>query len=224
MEHGTTLTEGSLASFVGAGAKAFATIASRLGPDRVNYWGRNRDEDLQRTILEAPRKTDALFQVLGTVTIPATTERFVARDKFILNYGKNAKPGVRISYLDDNFSAWFLDKVEEPATEITIRCARLTRSELDGPITAELGDHKETTLAQIYWLMERQPNGDKGRLLTNGWATVFYAPDVNGVLRAVVVGWRGLGWIMCATSVEYPSGWRDGAQVFSRNSLVAVAV
>ena len=63
--------------------------------------------------------------------------------------------------------------------------------------------------------MERQSNGD---LLTNGYANIFYVRDVNGELRAVFVGWGGVGWSVRAYSVGDPDAWRGGDRVFSRNS------
>ncbi|MBI3304741.1 hypothetical protein HYZ80_00210 [Candidatus Parcubacteria bacterium] len=231
--HGTALTEGQTAEFVGAGTKALILIANRLGPNLADKWAHN-GEAMQRAFLGAlmpPEEKPApaaiavlsLLEEIDTITIPATAERFVARDKFVLNYGDRAKPGVRISYLGENFNNWFLGKTEGPTAEATLRYARLTRPELAGPILAELGDRKETTLAAIYVLMERQPNGKSGTLLNNGWANVFYVPDRKGMLRAVFVYWFGNVWYVNAYSVEHPNRWDDGYQVFSRNSLVAVA-
>lgn len=37
------------------------------------------------------------------------------------------------------------------------------------------------------------------------------------VLRAVDVSWDGVGWYVCAFSVESPYGWDGGSRVFSRN-------
>ena len=168
-----------------------------------------------------------LRELVGRISIPATTERFLARDKFVLNYGRKAKSGVRISFLGDNFKEWFLDKIEEPVAETTLRYAKLLRSEVDGPIMYELGDARETTLAQIYALMGRQANGEEGVLLTNGHANIFYVNDAGGILRAVHVGWdSGVGgWDVIAHSVTLPSRWDgDDLRVFSRNSSVAVAV
>ena len=67
---------------------------------------------------------------------------------------------------------------------------------VDGPILAELGGEAkaETTLTEVYSLMEAQKNGENGPLLTNGYANIFYVRDVNGALRAVVrSGLRRLG-------------------------------
>lgn len=156
----------------------------------------------------------ALLEPLGTITMAPRLE-FVAGDHFVIN--TDPKVPATISFLGSNFREWFLGKIEEPAAETMLRYAKLIRSEFDGPIMAELGDHKETTLAQIFALMERQLNGEEGVLLTNGLVNIFYVHDVNGVLRAVDVYWSGVGWLVFAVSVSDSRRWHDGLRVFSRN-------
>lgn len=153
-----------------------------------------------------------LFAHLGTVTVSATDKWFVAREKFV------SGSAVKISFRGDNFQGWFLAKTEEPLAEIELRYAKLTRLSVDGPILTELGDKAESTLAQVWALMERQPEGKEGVLLTNGWANLFYVRDANGTLRAVHVGWGGNGWSVGAHSVANLYGWGVGRRVFSRNS------
>ena len=172
-----------------------------------------------------PKPVPSLLEPVGTVFVPATIKRFLAREKFVLNRGRKAKPGVLISYLGDSFQEWFLEKIEEPIAETTLRYAKLTKSSVDAPIRAEIGsEFEETTLAQIYSLMERQKHGEGGVLLNSGWANIFYVKDVNGELRAVCVYWDDDGWSVGAGSVTDPDGWGGGRQVFSRNSSVAMTV
>ncbi len=165
-----------------------------------------------------------LLEPVGTITIPALTGRFSAREKYVLNYGQKAKPGVRIAYLDSNFQTWFGDAVEGPIAEASLNYARLTRSELDGPILDLLGNRPDLAvfLRQIYWLMEQQPNGEPGKLLNDGWASIFYMPGLTRVARLYWCAGYG-GWDVFARSVTDPRGWRDGRQVFSSNSCAAVA-
>ncbi len=170
-----------------------------------------------------PAPKPSLLKLIDTVTIPATAE-FVARDKFVRGIGDPAT--VQISYVGDNFTTWFVPKIERSvAAETSLRYAKLTASTVDAPIRAVIGsEFEETTLAQIYTLIERQKNGEKGVFLNNGYANIFYVKDVNGVLRAVDVRWSVSGWHVDAYSVTDPNEWFDGYQVFSRNSSVAVAV
>ena len=165
-----------------------------------------------------------LLEPVGAVTIEAT-ERFVTREKFAVDTSHKVK--IKIAWIGDNFKNWFLGKIETSAPKVMLCYSRLTRSELDGPIMAELGDEtSETTLAAVYALIERQANGEPGPLLTNGYANIFYVRDANGVLRAVRVYWHAYdrGWGVHARSVSYPYGWNDGNRVFSRNSCGTVTV
>lgn len=166
-------------------------------------------------------KPESLLKFLGTVSVPATTELFVAKNKFVTNTSREAP--VKINYIGDNFKEWFLfgdGKTKELIGERTLCYAKLRKGSTDAPIIAELGGEAkaETTLAEIFDLMAKQANGEKGALLNNGWANIFYVCDQKGVLRAVDAYWRGVGWRVVACSVECPSGWGDGGQVFSRNS------
>jgi hypothetical protein len=164
-----------------------------------------------------------LLEFIGTVAVAATTGKFVAREKFVVNTSRETP--VKISYVGDNFTAWFLSgvgKTEDPITATTLRYDRLRSASVDAPIITELGGETKagTTLTEIYSLMEKQPNGQKGALLNNGWWNIFYVRDSAGVLRAVRVGWGGACWGVSARSVGSPRRWRDGDQVFFRNSAL----
>jgi hypothetical protein len=165
--------------------------------------------------------TVLLSTIIAVLTVFATTEKFVAKDKFKVNTGKKAK--VKISFLGDNFKEWFLGKTEDPFVGSTVYGRKLEKNSVDGPILAELGgnDVAETTLTEMYSVMEAQPNGESGNLLNNGWANIFYVKDINGVLRAVFVFWFDGGWNVRARSVGGPGGWSADVRVFSRNSLLA---
>jgi len=150
----------------------------------------------------------------------------VAKEKFVQDVGRNAN--VKISYLGDNFRSWFLSddgKIEDPITEQTLRYYKLRRSSVDGPIMAELGipEEVETTLSEMFCLMEKQKNGESGVLLNNGYANIFYIKDQSGVRRAVRVSWYGDGWIVDADPVDGPYSWGAGRQVFSRKPLETLA-
>lgn len=172
-------------------------------------------------IKNRPGIVESLLEFIGTVEVPATTEMFVARNKFVRNTDKKAR--VKISYLGDNFTKQFLGKVEKSLVGGMLRYGKLRKSSIDGPIIAELGGEQnaEIMLAEMFALMERQGNGQSGLLLTNGHANIFYICDINGVLWAVNCNWKDDGWNVNAYSVKYLYGWSGGYQVFSRNSSEA---
>ena len=174
--------------------------------------------DAARCAYGLPPLTPPALEPVGTVTVQATTEPFIARDHLVKDTSQKA--AVKIAWISSSFEGWFLGETKGPAPEARIRYAQLTRSELDGPILKELGNTAETTLAAIHGLMKLQPNGESGALLTNGYVNIFYVRDINGVLRAVCVGWYALGggWGVYAFSVAGPGGWVGGGRVFSRNS------
>ena len=159
-----------------------------------------------------------LLHLIATVPIPARTEKFVAKDNFVVDTGKKAR--VKISYLGDNFRKHFLGKNEEPASEITLSCHKLKKFSRDIPIISELGgkDKAETTLFAMFALMEMQPSGGIETLLTNGKANIFYIRDLAGVLWAVFCYWRDGGWGVGASSVGSPLVWGGGDLAFSCNS------
>ena len=165
----------------------------------------------------------SILEFVGTVVVPATTSKFVAKTRFVVNTERNAP--VRISYIGDNFKAWFLNgdgKTEDPESVRTLRYHKLRQSSVDGPIITELGGEAktETTLSEMFSLMEKQKHGEDGVLLNNGWANIFYIKDSAGVLRAVCVDWGADGWCVGARSVGHPRRWGGGRQVFSRNSAL----
>ena len=175
-----------------------------------------------RKILGLKSLNPSLLELVGTVTVPAISP-FIAREKFVVDTSKGAH--AKVAYLGDNFKAWFLEKIEKPIAETVLRYAKLTRWALDDEIRKEIGaEREETTLSQIYTLLKKQPNGEPGVLLSNGYANIFYVNDAGGILRAVRVHWRGDGWYVYADFVTDPGGWRVGYQVFSRNSLVTLTL
>jgi hypothetical protein len=164
-----------------------------------------------------PPTSPLLLDFVQIVIVPATTEKFVAGRNFLLK-----QDGGICSYLWDNFKSWFLEgdgKVEEPHAEAVLRCHKLRKNSVDTPLIAELGGEKvaETTLTEMFSLLQKQANGEKEILLTNGYANIFYVRDQSGVLRAVYAGWNDDGWYVHAFEVSYPSAWGAGSQVFSRN-------
>ena len=179
--------------------------------------------DSQPTPVATPAPAPSILELVSTVRIAATTGKFVAKKKFVVNTKPSAQ--VKISGIGSNFKTMFLSgpsKVEDPITAQTLRYHKLRQASLDGPIITELGGEAkaETTLSEMFSLMEKQGQGEAGVLLTNGYANIFYIKDLTGVLRSVGLDWYGDGWDVHAREVTVPYGWRDGRRVFSRNSAL----
>ncbi|NTU67116.1 MAG: hypothetical protein HGB08_04310 [Candidatus Moranbacteria bacterium] len=180
--------------------------------------------ELKKFLLRKPCWTGevvkTILEFVGNVTVTLTAGEFIAKDNFVLNTGKNAR--VKISYLGDNLKKYFLDKIENfiGDGDVSLVYNKLKESSRDIPIISELGgeDQAETMLGVIFSLMSKQPNGEDGVLLSNGYANIFYVRDDVQVLWAVGVGWGGDGWRVNAYSVAGTNGWDGAYRVFSRNS------
>jgi hypothetical protein len=164
------------------------------------------------------RKSEPLLESIDTISVPATTEPFVAKDKFVVN-----GTTVKIGGFGGNFEDWFLEgdgSVENSIVATTLRCAKLRKSSKDKFLITELGGEAkvETTLTEIWSLLERQPRGENGILSTDSYANTFYVRrGAKGVLRAVRVRWySNNGWDISAESIEDPKRWSDNRQVFYR--------
>ena len=119
--------------------------------------------------------------------------------------------------MNDAFKRNFVSKIAQSVSAETLRKSRLTKRSLDKPILDELGDRAVTTLAHLAELLKKQPKGESGDLLVNGYANIFYIEDVKGQLWAVAARWyAGYGWDVYALSVSYPDGWNAVSVVFSR--------
>lgn len=172
---------------------------------------------LSGALIVTKAAVEKLLELVGTVMIPAT-KKFVARDHFA-----TGSKVVKIGFIGNNFSNWFLGKTEKPNSQAELRYQRLSKNSLDKPILNELGNLAETTLSAIWELLKSQPNGENGVLLTNGCWNIFYVKDVEDVLRAVSVRWNAFfgSWDLSAYSVADPYGWYAGDRVFSCNSQSA---
>ena len=161
----------------------------------------------------------ALLVLVATVSVVATTVPFDAAEKFVVNTKADTK--VKISGLWSNFETHFLGKVEPAFGGSELNVQKLLEKSLDKPIIDELGGEAkaETSLTEMFALMEKQGHGQEGTLLTNGWSNIFYIRDVNDVLWAVSCHWSDGGWDCGANSALFPVGWLAARQVISRNSV-----
>jgi hypothetical protein len=170
-----------------------------------------------------PKTKSSIFEHVPTVVISATTGKFVAKDKFVVNTSHNAP--VKISAVGVNFTDSFLlgdGKIEDPISEQKLRYQKLCKESVDGLIITELGGEAkaETTLSEMFSLMENQSNGEYGVLLTNRKVNIFYIRNQRGFLSAVYVLWYKGGWSVEERGVGFLYSWHNGNQVFSRNSVL----
>lgn len=204
-----------------ADAQTIIDAARRTGPLFAEFI-----KNAATTLRETAGTTPSILELVSTIVVNATTSKFIARERFVINTKDDAP--VKISYLGDNFKAWFLNdgKTEDPMSVRTLCYHKLRQSSVDGSIITELGGEAkaETSLSEMFAFLEKQKHGEDGVLLNNGYANIFYTKDSAGVLRSVYARWYDDGWRVSADSVEGPGRWHDGYQVFSRNSVAPSAV
>jgi len=172
--------------------KSFDKLRGSLGADVAQGWIGNSlaldrlMEGLispESTVPAEPPKPELLLELVNSITLAATTKKFVAKDRFVVDTSCRAK--VKISGIGDNFDNWFLagdGRVEDPIGQTDLRSHKLLKYSVDGPIITELGgiEMATTGLTHAFSLMEKQPNSpdsNVGPLLVNGWWNILYVPQ-----------------------------------------------
>lgn len=132
---------------------------------------------------------------------------FAARDGFRVSLDHGAT--VLIAYVTDGFARHFLDKVEEPAPEVSLVWYESQSNVGNQAVIADLGGatQVETTLGVVFALLLRQGHGKFGPLANNGWGNGFYVRDINGDLRSVYVHWCDEGWGVDSTPIVSDFEW-----------------
>jgi hypothetical protein len=173
-------------------------------------------------VVSITQKAKKLLTLLGTTTV-YSDEPFDVDAHFRVNIKyKNLLSGTpSMGYINPTFRQVFGGKVERPPQEeVNLSYHRLQEASVNGPVIKELGFRCLTKLWMIWELLKRQPNGESGTLLANGYANIFYVRDARGALWAVSVDWNAdYGyWVVYADSVDSPDRWFVGNQVVSCNS------
>jgi len=149
------------------------------------------------------RAAEKRLKPFGTVAVPAVAA-FVAAEHFIANVNNDPQgvpvvpEGVTIFNVDPTFKRCLLGKIEEKIPAMTLTVYTLDTICKNSLILAELGDRAETSLAHLWALLEKQPNGPysgNGALysiaqkgIPSAW-NVFYIRGTDGNLWAVEVYW-----------------------------------
>lgn len=184
------------------------------------------------------KKPKQLLKLVKIIPIPPIIDRFCAKERFVRNTGwkwgfsLDAWWGkkIRIGNVSEDFIESFGDKIEYPTNEShDLYCYELCGASSSRDIVAEFGSEKrlETTLFDMFYIMEKQRKGGRGVIRRgNCLSNTFYTRDLNSVLRDVRIGWMESGgwegddyrgWDICVVPIEYPNMWGYSDLVFSRN-------
>ncbi len=159
-----------------------------------------------------------------TITV-LTMKNFTAAEYFVIDTSLGSK--VKISDLGPNFKMYFLPKVENGVVAAEVLSVyKLLKNAFDLDIVESFHDKSKVTipLGQFFGAFAKQPNGEEGVLLTNGYAIIGFICDIEGIAWAVEGSWYNGGWRFEAIDryhrgiewrADTPS-WRAGGQVISR--------
>jgi len=143
---------------------------------------------LQEHVIDLPQD-QSILEWIWYLRLPATTEKFVARERFVVNETDPSR--VMISRMSMSFRELFLGIVEEPKQESTLNYGRIRDFAKDPKVLEFLGDKAGTSLTEMFFFMERMFD----KPCRNSRYYFFYIPDVNGVLRKVsLYPYPKFGW------------------------------
>jgi len=200
-------------------AMAQATFLDKDGAQLVIVRGDELKVAIERATINALKQLSSRYPVLaetrllikpvGKSTVPARTKPFNAAEFYQTGTGL---------YVYDTF-ADRLDlntrKTVDSAPERPYVASLLKANAYDNDIRKELPETHLSTLEDIAGLIEAQPGGKSGFLLSNGYANVFYVEGKNGEVFAVSVTWDSDNreWFVFDWELGESGKWFAGLQV-----------
>ncbi len=172
---------------------------------------------INRLIGRYPILTETrLLKPVATVTVPARTKPFVASEFFRTGDGL---------YVYDSFANRFDLKVRQAVDSAPERhyvASLLKANVYDKDIRKELPGTHLSTLEDIAGLIEAQPGGKSGFLLSNGYANIFYVEGKNGEVFVVGVYWYSgnRDWGVHDWELGGRGYWNADRQVFCPGNAV----
>ena len=156
-----------------------------------------------------------LLEKIGIVNLPATGSKFVALENFTVD-SQNVKMD---STWRKQFEKILFEKTEDCQAEIVLRYSELRRSSCNELIVDELGNLAETTLSNIWQLLEKQPNGESGVLQTNRYGNSFFVRDAEEGLHNLSLIWGPVGWEIIIHDIHSwdKKGFIEGRRIFSKD-------
>ncbi len=200
--------------------------------------------NLCKEVIRRGGTEEKIFESLktGSDLIPKFAEMIVGAKKLTLKYLKLIADNITVKtdnfskdsffkengpvklYFGSNFRNWILKAMpdEIPAFEGALLKTQLVKYMCDSEILAELGNPKPFTISEfsaiIRELFLKQPNGEGGIFLNNGYANIFFIQLENGRVVAVRVRWDSddREWCLGVDDL-YDDRWFGGYCVFSRS-------
>ncbi len=131
-------------------------------------------------------KVEDTIEDVDIIIVPATTQEFVARKKFVPDIRSDAL--VKILSLNEHFREHYLGKIEEPNGKTRLRYRdRVSVEELGGE------DKAEITLKELFFVLGKPGKRESG---------IAHVRDVCGVLGKVVFFWKTRGWVLTSYDLD----------------------
>jgi hypothetical protein len=200
-------------------AVAQADFLDKDGAQLVIVRGDELKVAIERATLNILKQLSSRYPVLAETrllkpvrksTVPARTKPFNAAAFY------QTGPGL---YVYDTFA----DRLDLNARQTVdsaperpyVASLLIKENAYDKDIRKELPETHLSTLEDIAGLIEAQPNGKSGFLLSNGWANIFYVEGKNGEVFAVFVLWSSDNrrWCVGGWKLDGDGYWRSGCQV-----------
>lgn len=174
----------------------------------VNRW------DFRRLIGLRPYD-ETMIGRLSVIAIPASCQSGTVSECI----AKMKEGGQRI-YTRKNFEEMFFDKAVGPIRKTRLLRCDLSVIGLNSLVIKALGGEArvETSLGELFGLLEAQKYGRRGALLIDGSSNIFYIRNIRNKLCSVIVDWDDGGWNFLADYVASPHGYAVGSRVFFRES------
>lgn len=147
--------------------------------------------------------------------VPAENYDFVASKKIFVGA---EVAGIKISFLGNNFQAWFGNKIEGSFAGSVLAIRDSSQESSSESVLQELGgeEKSKTTMREIHYLMGLRAKSEKKGLLTNCLANRFCVQDINGVWRMVSLLMFNGAWNFDAFLIKSLSLWPAGCRTFYR--------
>lgn len=170
----------------------------------------------EKPITEAVKKAVAVLAFVATAIVPAMAVPMDPNEAFQDRQGLQVYGDFRTRVLP------VLQPISS-APEASFTVSRFTKNANDSAIHKELPEQHLAEWHHVISLIGKQPNGEDGALLTNGYANIFYMRGVGGQVFAVSVLWFAVDrrWRVRAWHLGGGDDWDAGGQVFSCNSQSA---
>ncbi|MDP1706822.1 MAG: hypothetical protein Q8L36_03305 [bacterium] len=178
----------------------------QIGLGTVQELNQNQDrlkKLLAEVLLPEPPIEDYLSRVMAVTIPPLPT--FNSSDF----HSELERHGVRIGHVPTEFSDPGLFGVTKASEEMRLKIFQ-SRSQLASKrfkFSLASGSH-HVSLGQIVWLIQQQPNGEKGFLQTSGLRSVFFVEDLQGLFWMIDIQFHGINrvghWSVYAYSCYEP--------------------